>query len=87
MTTLIAPLIHLGGSPRDRLLDGYIDAIDALRTAEEKIRACYPNGRDYPPDGTGRGIGPAQKQHEDRLTRLAEVRQELEQIAEAVADQ
>lgn len=87
MTTLITPRIHLGGSPRDRLLDGYMDALDALHTAEEKVRACYPNGRDYPPDGSGRGIALATQQHDARLAALATVRGELEALAEAVADQ
>jgi len=35
MSNITLPTVHRNGTSRDSLLDGYIDAIDALRLAVE----------------------------------------------------
>ena len=37
--TIAIPTIHLNGTSREALLQGYRDAIDALREAERKLAA------------------------------------------------
>lgn len=84
--TLIKPTIHLNGTSREQLLEGYCDAIDALHAAGRKLAAAYPNGRDYyvqGPVATTR----AMSQHEARMAKLKSVIAELEEIVMHIRDQ
>lgn len=85
MKTLAIPSVHLNGTARADLLEGYCDAIDALHAAGRKLAAAYPNGRDYYVQ-PGNAIGVAMAQHEARMLKLREVISELEEIAQAIAD-
>lgn len=81
---LTVPTVHLNGTARSDLADGYIEALSALKSAKKCLQDAAPNGRDYYPQG-GDAIGKAMKEHWDRLARVEAVISELEVLAEAVA--
>ena len=78
------PTIHLNGTSKDALLDGYIDAREAIRAAIDKLCETAPNGRDYYPQGDG-AFEKARDEHIARLKRLHDVATELGEIAERIA--
>ena len=81
--TLAIPTIHLNGTSKEALLEGYCDAIDAIHEAGRKLAAAYPNARDYyiqGPETTSR----AMDQHQARLKKLQEVADELATILDAI---
>lgn len=79
------PTIHINGTSRERLLEGLVAAIDALLKAQQAVAETAPNARDYYPQGPD-AIRAAEREHYSRLTRIINVRQELEEIAEAICD-
>lgn len=92
MRPLAIPTVHLNGTSKQSLLDGYLAAVNAVRIAEQAVAETWPHARDYymqpalePGGGTKATL--AADQHEDRLRRLAAVLAELEAIAEGVSDQ
>lgn len=84
MSTLTVPAVHLNGTSRDGLLEGYMEAIDALRLAMKALQAAAPHERDYYVQA-GDTFCMAQNQHFTRLARLRETLDELNTIAEHVA--
>ena len=81
MTTF--PMVHLNGTSRDALLEGYIDCVNAVRHAIEVCQKNAPNMRDYylvPGTGTT-----ATTEHWARLQKLESVLAELREIGEHVA--
>jgi hypothetical protein len=44
----IYPTPNLNGTSRRELMEQYIDALNAVQAAHDKIRAIAPHGRDYP---------------------------------------
>ena len=85
MTTLAIPSIHLNGTSRKSLLDGYRNALYALREAETALQETGPNGRDYYVQPAG-AFALAQEQHVARCRALRNVITELEQVAEQIAE-
>jgi len=85
MSNITLPTVHRNGTSRDSLLDGYIDAIDALRLAVEALKASAPNARDYYVKAEGT-FCLAQNQHFIRLARLRDTINELTEIAQNVSD-
>lgn len=83
--TLIHPTVHLNGTSQRELLQGYVDAIRALREAERAMAQAAPNARDYYVKGPD-VVREAMRQHADRMVKLAEVISDLEAIAEKLAD-
>jgi hypothetical protein len=84
MTTF--PTVHLNGTSREALLEGYIDCVNAVRHAIEVCQKNGPNGRDYPRYGRiDPGISTAMTEHEARLEKLEAVLAELREIGEHVA--
>ena len=81
--SLTVPTVHLNGTSRDTLLEGYIAALDALRLAREALQAAAPNARDYYVQA-GDTFCLAQNQHFVRLARLRETLDELITLAEHV---
>lgn len=81
---IIAPTIHSNGTSRDALLDAYCVAGGALTQALEALADAGPNGRDYYPQGSD-AIRRATAEHEARLKKLREVRDELRALAEHVS--
>jgi hypothetical protein len=80
---MMIPTIHLNGTSRDGLLEPLMDAIEALRVAEDAMNAAAPNGRDYYPQGAD-AFNHAVAEHLDRQRRIHAVRAELNTIAEAI---
>lgn len=75
------PSIHLNGTSAQSLTDDYVEAMRAVSDAFDKVsKHAAPNGRDYYPQGD-RVIDAALAEHRARLTKLAEVKAELEQLA------
>ena len=81
---MMVPTIHLNGTSRQELLDGYVVALSAVCDALIAVGKSYPNGRDYyvqGPDATHK----AMEEHRSRLERLKSVRDELNTIAEEIS--
>ena len=78
---LAMPTIHLNGSSRDTLLEGYIAAMDTLRLAIKALQDAAPHARDYYVKAEGT-FCLAQNQHFTRLARLRETLDEINTIAE-----
>jgi hypothetical protein len=87
MTTF--PTVHLNGTSREALLEGYIDCVNAVRHAIEVCQKNGPNARDYyvitGSDGTVDAVSAAMTEHEARLEKLEAVLAELREIGEHVA--
>lgn len=79
------PTVHLNGTPRDMLVEQLCDAGNAVMEAMHKLGQASPNGRDYYPQGDA-ALRLALLQHDSRMTRLRSVYQELQAIAEAIAN-
>jgi hypothetical protein len=77
--------VHLNGTPRERLADGYRAARQALRKAEEAMQEVAPNARDYYPQGLG-AFEAAAAEHAGRLVAIRKVREELFDIEEYLAN-
>jgi hypothetical protein len=83
---LQAPLVHLNGSGRDRLIDSLCGVSRALNEAYEAMRRACPNGRDYYPLGSG-AMARAEAEHQYRMKQLDAIKAQIDAIAEAIADQ
>lgn len=79
------PTIHLNGTAPEALYESACDALGTLRAAIKAVEATAPNGRDYYPQGD-RAILLANYEHAERLRCLREVVDELETLAEHIAD-
>ena len=84
MSNITLPTIHLNGTSRDSLLEGYMAAMDAIRLAMKALQSAAPNARDYYVQA-GDTFCMAQNQHFVRLARLRETLDELNTLAEHVA--
>ena len=85
MTKILAiPHIHSNGTSHDTLLADLCDAITAINDAISVVNETYPNLRDYYPIQQPGTWGLAVEQHNVRVGKLREVRDELEAIAEAI---
>ena len=82
---MIVPTIHLNGDSRETLLDQCRKALVAIRDAITACREMHPNGRNYYPQGPD-AIGKAMSEHEERLSKIFDVRDDLERMMEAIAD-
>lgn len=79
MTT---PTIHLNGTSKQELADGFELAYDALNAAYDAIKQTAPNGRDFYPQGEwvlSKAIG----EHTSRLAQVELLMKEFEQLLEA----
>lgn len=85
---LIVPIVHLNGSSRASLVEGYCNAGVAVSEALKLLGETCPNGRDYYiADSVQRErFKLAQAQHEERVARLRSVLRELGALADAVED-
>ncbi|MBI4473730.1 MAG: hypothetical protein HY646_13770 [Acidobacteria bacterium] len=84
---MIAPVVHLNGTSKEALLDGYVEAGRAVQKALDALaERAFPNPRDYyviGPDAWSK----ARDEHNERVRLLVKVQLELEQLAEKIADQ
>jgi ethanolamine utilization cobalamin adenosyltransferase len=83
---MLYPTVHLNGSAKSALLDGYMHALEALRAAQDALVAIAPNPRDYYVQGD-MAATQAAKEHAQRFKTLTSVLREIEAIAEKVSDQ
>lgn len=76
---MIHPTIHLGGTPRARLIESWCEARNAVESALQLLIQAAPNGRDYPqgPDAYDR----ARAEHDARITALRQVSEDLLTLA------
>ena len=79
------PTIHINGTSTSELLDGYMDAMDALLTAINALEQRPPNARDYY-ISEGADFHEAFAEHKNRVATIVAVRREINQLAEHVAD-
>lgn len=82
---MILPTIHMNGTSAVALLEGYCDAISAIHAALEALARTTPNGRDYYPQGPD-ACAQADGEHDARKRALIGVLNELQTLAEHVAD-
>ena len=82
---MMLPTIHMNGTSARELLEGYCNAISAIHDALEALARTAPNGRDYYPQGPN-ACAQADAEHNDRKHALIKVMNELQALAEHVAD-
>jgi len=82
---MMFPTIHINGSSPEYLLESARYALDSLRAAVLQVEGTAPNGRDYYPQGDG-AIAVAVSEHCDRLKRIQSVVEDLQTLAEHIAD-
>lgn len=75
----IRPTIHMNGTARETLLNALCDASIAVQEAVSKLADTAPNARDYYPQGMDVFYA-AQREHEARMHKLADVIRELNEI-------
>lgn len=80
------PTVHMNGTAKSDLLRQNIEAANAVDTAIDQLCRAIPNGRDYYPQGP-EALEQAMTEHRARRARLDAVRNELMDIAEAIANQ
>lgn len=80
------PTIHLNGTSKQSLIDGYCDAYDALNNAYEVLKQTAPNGRDFYPQGP-EAFKAADNEHMARLRKIDEVLKELQTLSMAIDEQ
>ena len=79
------PTIHTNGTSRQALFDAVCEAGTAIHLAMVKLQETSPNGRDYYPQGES-ALAEATKEHLNRLERLHSVYEEIQALADAIAD-
>ena len=84
---MLYPTVHLNGSAKSALLDGYMHALEALRAAQDALGAAAPNPRDFYVQGDELPFLQAAKEHAARYQTLTALIREIEAIAEKVSDQ
>jgi hypothetical protein len=77
---MMKPSIHLNGTSRDDLFDGYMVAMAAVEAAIDALVRCAPHGRDYYPQGDD-AWKQAYAEHDARLRALNSVSRELTELA------
>ena len=77
---MVKPSVHLNGTPRQRLLDAYCEAGEAVRKAMEAVHEAGPNGRDYYLQGDG-VINLAGEEHRARIEALSKVLADMQELA------
>ncbi len=80
---MMIPTIHLNGTSKQSLIEGYCKARSAVVVASDALRECYPNGRDYYPQGVG-ALKVATNEHSARITKMSEVLDELTALIDAI---
>ena len=78
MTTF--PTIHLNGTSKKMLLDGYIEALHALKDAQEALQRIEFNARDYYVQGPD-AWNKARDEMADQFGKLNEVEGYLTEVA------
>lgn len=82
---MMVPTVHLNGTMGAELLDNVSEICGALREALEAMRAGWPNGRDYYPQGP-EAFKKACSEWDARLVLVEGVRKEFQELAEKIVD-
>ena len=82
---MLKPTIHSNGTSREELLNQVLEAGHKIRDAIKALAAAAPNGRDYYPQGTS-AIQEAIEEYRARARKLEEVFNDLQTLAEHIAD-
>jgi hypothetical protein len=78
MEITMIPTRHLNGTSQKDIDDNYETMLAALREAIKVMEAASPNARDYYVQGPD-AFGVAQAQHVNRILRVADVKNQVEQ--------
>ena len=82
---MIFPVVHLGGTSKDSLLEALYNARVAMIAAEKAMREVHPHGRDYV-HITG-GYEQATLEHSKRVMMINLVHEELDAMTEHIYNQ
>jgi hypothetical protein len=85
-TTLTVPIVHLNGSGKKNLTEGFCEAGRAVNEAIDELCKIRPHGRDYYIAEAGT-YEKACREHEARIATLKRVSDELTALALAVDEQ
>ena len=77
--TMRKPMVHLNGTGREMLVNGYEKAYDAIREAQKALRKIEFNARDYYVQGAD-AWPEAVKEMDERFLALGRIESELEEI-------
>ena len=80
------PTIHLNGTSRESLLEGYNDAFHALHKAREALQDSAPNVRDYYVNPDAGAFARALTEHDARLEKLTAIMGEMTALADAISE-
>ncbi len=73
------PTLHLNGTSKMALAEGYLDAYRAVRAAIVALEAASPNARDYYPQGDG-AFEEARREHAARLAALSAISADIQAL-------
>jgi hypothetical protein len=82
---MIFPTIHLNGTSKGDLLEGWLKMSRTLGAALTAMYQEGPNGRDYYIAGPI-GLSTAVREHDARIAKVKEAKAEIDAIAEYIAD-
>ncbi len=80
------PTVHMNGTSAESLIDDAMKAYQAVGNALEAMRAVTPNARDYYVKGE-EAAAEARLQHQLRVMKLTDVRDDLQTIILGIQDQ
>jgi hypothetical protein len=76
---MMTPTIHLNGTSRGDLHAAYMDALIAVEETIKKMRAAWPHGRDYYPQGED-AIVTARHEWVQHVQHLEDLKRNLEHL-------
>lgn len=79
MKKLLAPCIHMNGTSKQDLMGALENAYSKIGEAQDALRLCAPNGRDYYVIGDN-AYAIAREEYWDRMRMLENIRTEIEAI-------
>lgn len=82
---MIFPTVHMNGTSREALVEGYLAAHRAIVDAIKAMGECYPNGRDYYTQGPD-ALKIAMDEFDARRAALGKVASDLMELAEHCQD-
>lgn len=84
---MMVPTVHLNGTSRESLIRGLEKAYVAITQAIDAVCDAAPHGRDYYVQDLGDAYNRARDEHESRVRKLVEVRNEIEELVTGIAEQ
>jgi hypothetical protein len=81
------PRINLNGTSGSALLEAYVTALVSLENCYSMVSATSPHGRDWQTETTSTAYKIAVEQHATRMKMIKDVKDQIETIALAVADE